>query len=210
MAESMQPTDRHPVRSATSPAWCSRADAASRMGGVDKGLQPLDGEPLALHALRRARAAMRRDADQRQSQPRDLRAARHAVRRKGDCRYACPTFPARLPGSRRRCTQRDTEFVLFAPCDAPFVDPHLAERLFARLERRTTPISRPARSSMPPANATLHPVFALLRTSLADDLDAFIWCRRTQGPRVVRAPQDGRSRPLPTSARFTMSTICSS
>lgn len=25
----------------------------SRMGGVDKGLQPLDLEPLALHALRR-------------------------------------------------------------------------------------------------------------------------------------------------------------
>ncbi len=28
----------------------------SRMGGVDKGLQPFRGEPLALHALRRLQA----------------------------------------------------------------------------------------------------------------------------------------------------------
>ncbi len=65
----------------------------SRMGGTDKGLQPLRGVPMAMHTLMRLDAADRRDADQRQSQPRRLRVVRGA----GGHRLPCLILRARWP-----------------------------------------------------------------------------------------------------------------
>ncbi len=44
----------------------------SRMGGVDKGLQPFKGQPLALHALQRLQPQVGERHAQRQPQLRHL------------------------------------------------------------------------------------------------------------------------------------------
>jgi molybdopterin-guanine dinucleotide biosynthesis protein A len=95
---------------------------------------------------------------------------------------AFPDFPGPLAGISAALHAAQTEFVLFVPCDAPFVDPHLAERLFEGLRAGQADIAVAAVVDGA-GERQVHPVFALLRASLVDDLDAFI----RAGERKVRA-----------------------
>lgn len=153
----------------------------SRMGGVDKGVQPLNGEPLALHVLRRLTpqaGAMLISANRsietyaRLGTPFQARVITDTF----------ADFPGPLAGIAAALHASPTRFVLTAPCDAPFVDTHLAERLAQAMSAEQADI---AFASVLDATGERrqHPVFALLRTSLADDLDAFI----RAGERKVRA-----------------------
>jgi molybdenum cofactor guanylyltransferase len=153
----------------------------SRMGGVDKGLQPLNLEPLALHALRRLTpqcGTMLISANRSL----EIYAQLGMPFRAKVIVDAFPDFPGPLAGISAALRAAHTEFVLFAPCDAPFIDPHLAERL---AEGSTTEHADIAIAAVTDTAGVrhLHPVFALLRASLADDLDAFI----RAGERKVRA-----------------------
>jgi molybdopterin-guanine dinucleotide biosynthesis protein A len=153
----------------------------SRMGGVDKGLQPLNLEPLALHALRRLSpqcGAMLISANRSL----EIYAQLGMPFRAKVVVDAFPDFPGPLAGMSAALHAAQTEFVLFAPCDAPFVDPHLADRLSEKLIADNADIAI-ATVTDSAGDRHLHPVFALLRTSLADDLDAFI----RAGERKVRA-----------------------
>jgi molybdenum cofactor guanylyltransferase len=153
----------------------------SRMGGVDKGVQPLNGEPLALHVLRRLTpqtGAMLISANRSieiYAQFGMPFQARVIIDTFAD-------FPGPLAGIAAALHAAHTRFVLTAPCDAPFVDTHLAERLSEALSAEQADI---AFASVQDAagERRQHPVFALLRTTLADDLDTFI----RAGERKVRA-----------------------
>jgi molybdenum cofactor guanylyltransferase len=153
----------------------------SRMGGVDKGVQPLNGEPLALHVLRRLTpqtGAMLISANRSIEIYAQLGMPFQA-------RVIIDTFadfPGPLAGISAALHAAHTRFVLTAPCDAPFVDTHLAERLAKALSAEEADI---AFASVQDAagERRQHPVFALLRASLADDLDTFI----RAGERKVRA-----------------------
>jgi molybdopterin-guanine dinucleotide biosynthesis protein A len=153
----------------------------SRMGGVDKGVQPLNGEPLALHVLRRLTpqtGAMLISANRSIEIYTQLGMPFQA-------RVIIDTFadfPGPLAGISAALHAAHTRFVLTAPCDAPFVDTHLAERLAKALSAEEADI---AFASVQDAagERRQHPVFALLRASLADDLDTFI----RAGERKVRA-----------------------
>jgi molybdopterin-guanine dinucleotide biosynthesis protein A len=152
----------------------------SRMGGIDKGMQPFDGAPLALHVLRRLApqaAAM-------------LISANRSIDE-----YAClgepfgakvvtdtlPDFPGPLAGIVAAMRAAPTDYVLTAPCDAPFLDENLAQTLADALIAHDADIA----TAVVEANGRrdLHPVFALLRASLADDLEASL----RAGERKVRA-----------------------
>lgn len=151
-----------------------------RMGGVDKGLQTLNGEPLALHVLRRLAP---------QVGPFVISANRHAER------YAelgatfnatviadtLPDFPGPLAGLLAAMRAARTEFVLSAPCDTPTLPADLAERLSTALDAQHASIAT-AITIDAHGNTSIHPVFALLRTSLADDLERFLGA----GERKVR------------------------
>jgi molybdopterin-guanine dinucleotide biosynthesis protein A len=153
----------------------------SRMGGVDKGLQPLNLEPLALHALRRLSpqcGAMLISANRSL----EIYAQLGMPFRAKVVVDAFPDFPGPLAGMSAALHAAQTPFVLFAPCDAPFIDPHLAERLSEKLIADNADISI-ATVTDSAGIRHLHPVFALLRTSLADDLDTFV----RAGERKVRA-----------------------
>ena len=153
----------------------------SRMGGVDKGVQPLNGEPLALHVLRRLTpqtGAMLISANRSIEIYTQLGMPFQA-------RVIIDTFadfPGPLAGISAALHAAHTRFVLTAPCDAPFVDTHLAERLAKALSAEEADI---AFASVQDAagERRQHPVFALLRAPLADDLDTFI----RAGERKVRA-----------------------
>ena len=153
----------------------------SRMGGIDKGLQPLDLEPLALHALRALKpqcGAMLISANRSL----EIYAQLGIPFQAKVIVDAFPDFPGPLAGISAALHAAQTEFVLFVPCDAPFVDPHLAERLFEGLRAGQADIAVAAVVDGA-GERQVHPVFALLRASLVDDLDAFI----RAGERKVRA-----------------------
>ncbi|MGA7782466.1 MAG: molybdenum cofactor guanylyltransferase MobA [Paraburkholderia sp.] len=152
-----------------------------RMGGVDKGLQLLHGEALASHVLKRLAP---------QTGPLLISANRHAEA------YAAlgapfsatvvadtlPGFPGPLAGLLAGLRAADTAFVLSAPCDSPGLPADLATRLAHALEAHGADIATVSTIDGL-GNSSIHPVFALLRTSLADDLSAFL----EAGERKVRA-----------------------
>ncbi len=153
----------------------------SRMGGLDKGLQPLHGEALAAHVLRRLAP---------QTGALLISANRHAER------YAAlgapwgatvvadtlPGFPGPLAGLLAGLRAARTPFVLSAPCDTPALPVDLAARLAAALDADQADIAT-VRTRDAHGTRSLHPVVALLATPLADDLSAFL----DAGERKVRA-----------------------
>jgi molybdopterin-guanine dinucleotide biosynthesis protein A len=153
----------------------------SRMGGVDKGVQPLNGEPLALHVLRRLTpqtGAMLISANRSIEIYTQIGTPFHA-------RVITDTFadfPGPLAGIAAALQAANTAFVLTAPCDAPFIDPHLAARFAEALSVTHADIAF-ASVQDGAGERRQHPVFALLRTALGADLDASI----RAGERKVRA-----------------------
>ncbi|AQH00315.1 molybdenum cofactor guanylyltransferase [Burkholderia sp. KK1] len=151
------------------------------MGGVDKGMQLLHGEPLALHVLRRVApqaAAVLISANRSLDDYARLGAA-FGARVIADTRA---DFPGPLAGIAAALHSATTEFLLIAPCDAPFVDEHLGAALMHALDAKRADIAYVATVDAS-GEVSAHPVFALLRTSLADDLDAWL----DAGERKVRA-----------------------
>ncbi|GKS85582.1 molybdenum cofactor guanylyltransferase MobA [Acidovorax sp. SUPP1855] len=159
----------------------------SRMGGQDKGLQPFQGVPLALHALQRL---------QSQVGPRLVSANRHLDR------YATfgvpvvtdaePGHAGPLAGFLAGLSRCETPWLLTVPCDTPLFPPDLARRLMAAAWAMDT-AGGPADLAIAaapqadgPATDALHPgapgpallrtqpVFCLLRASLRESLAQFM------------------------------------
>ncbi|WP_236572756.1 molybdenum cofactor guanylyltransferase MobA [Burkholderia sp. 8Y] len=151
------------------------------MGGVDKGMQPFLGEPLALHVLRRVapQASDMLISANRNVEAYARLAAPFGARVIAD---ALGDYPGPLAGIAAALRAAQTEFVLLAPCDAPFVDERLGALLGEALDAEHADIAYAA-TIEPAGERIAHPVFALLRTSLADDLDT----RLASGERKVRA-----------------------
>ena len=86
---------------------------------------------------------------------------------------AAGDFPGPLAGILAGLRAARTEFVLCAPCDSPNLPADLAVRLAAALDAQRADIAT-VTTADDRGRISTHPVFALLRTSLADDLDAFL------------------------------------
>jgi molybdopterin-guanine dinucleotide biosynthesis protein A len=153
----------------------------TRMGGLDKGLQPLRGEPLALHVARCLApqvGAMLISANRNLDAYASLGAAFQA----NIVSDASGDFPGPLAGILAGLRAARTPLVLAVPCDAPNLPSDLAECLGNALDAASADIATVITRDGT-GGTTLHPVFALLRTSLADDLSA----RLAAGERKVRA-----------------------
>ena len=140
----------------------------TRMGQVDKGLQPFRGKTMAAHVLERLGpqvASVAINANQNQ----DTYAA-----------LGVPVWPDDLAGfagplagmatGMRRC---QTEFLLTAPCDSPFLPPDLAERLLAALREQDADLAF-AMTQEPGQRAQPHPVFCLVKASLLPVLSDYL------------------------------------
>lgn len=169
----------------------------SRMGGVDKGLQPFAGQPLARHALARLRPQVGALA---------INANRHLdtyaawglpvwpdAQGSGDgdsADGATEPYAGPLAGFLAGLDHCATPWLLTVPCDSPFFPTNLAARLAAAAQRDDASIALAAGPGGEP-----QPVFCLLRASLRDDLAAYL----RQGGRKIRGWTD---RHRCTSARF--------
>jgi molybdopterin-guanine dinucleotide biosynthesis protein A len=133
------------------------------MGGVDKGLVPLKGRPMAEHVIERLRPQVGAVL---------INANRNLER------YAalgCPVVPDRaggflgpLAGMASGMATAGTPYVVTAPCDSPFIGADLVARLASALAREDADIA------VAHDGERTHPVFLLLRRDLLDDLDAFL------------------------------------
>jgi len=139
----------------------------TRMGHVDKGLQPFGGSTMAAHVL--ARLA-----------PQVATLAVNANRNLDTyAAFGVPVWPDDTPGfagplagleaGLRRCT---TPLLLTAPCDSPFLPADLAARLLEGLQRDDADLA----VAVTEENGLRqpHPVFCLVKTSLAPVLSGYL------------------------------------
>lgn len=156
---------------------------AERMGGRDKGLLPLAGEPLIAHGVRRLKpqvAELLISANRHQEMYR-----RFGCRVVGD--DANERFRGPLAGMLAALRVATTPWVLTAPCDSPLLPPDYAVRMLVALAGTR------AAAGVVDAEGGWQPVFALLSVDLRDDLAAWLaagesgvgcWLRRHRPVRV--------------------------
>ncbi|MBZ4193793.1 MAG: molybdenum cofactor guanylyltransferase [Candidatus Contendobacter sp.] len=156
---------------------------AERMGGQDKGLLPLAGEPLIAHSIRRLQPQV---AELLISANRNL-----AIYRTFGCRVISDgsetRFRGPLAGILAALSAAKTPYLLTAPCDSPWLPPDYAARMAAVLTREGALISVAVHEE------SWQPVFALLPITLRDDLTEWLatdqrgvgrWLQRFQPARV--------------------------
>jgi molybdopterin-guanine dinucleotide biosynthesis protein A len=148
----------------------------SRMGGVDKGLQPYLGMPLALHALLRL-------------SPQVGEVMINANRNLGAYESlgapvwpdVLPDYPGPLAGFLTGLERCATPYLATVPCDSPLFPEDLVARLAARLDADDAEIAIAA--TREGGELRLQPVFCLMRTTVLESLVRFT----TAGRRKIDA-----------------------
>jgi molybdenum cofactor guanylyltransferase len=139
----------------------------TRMGGIDKGLQPHLGIPLALQALERLRpqvAALMINANRNLT-------SYHAM--------GVPVwpdeiadYPGPLAGMLAGLAHCSTPYLVTVPCDTPNFPTDLVARLAAGLVMSHSDMA--VAHTREEGVLRAQPVFCLMKTSLRDGLSAFV------------------------------------
>ena len=133
----------------------------SRMGGVDKGLQLLNGRPLAAHVLERLQAQVSTVLINANRHREDYERLGCAVIADADQ----AAFAGPLAGLLAGLQHASTEWLLSVPCDSPGLPLDLAPRLAAGRADIAIPVT---------ADGRLQPVFCLLRRRLCVELGRYL------------------------------------
>ncbi len=148
---------------------------ATRMGGVDKGLQTFRGQPLAQHALARLQpqvGALMLNANRNLADYAALGAPYNApVWPDGLADYAGP-----LAGFLTGLAHCPTPWLLTVPCDTPLFRPDVAARLAAAAARDGSDIAiaaAPETDDQGHTRVRPQPVFSLIHVSLLASLQRF-------------------------------------
>jgi molybdopterin-guanine dinucleotide biosynthesis protein A len=139
----------------------------SRMGGVDKGLQPFRGAPMALHVMMRL-------------SPQVGEMMINANQNIGPYEsFGVPVWPDQLAdfagplaGLQTGLQHCETEYLVTAPCDSPFLPMDLVTRLGAALIVQDADLAVAVTGEG--AERQPQPVFCLLKTSLISHLSQFL------------------------------------
>ncbi len=140
----------------------------SRMGSVDKGLQPFNGLPMVVHVL--ARLAPQVDAVIINAN-RSVDEYAAIGDSQGGCRVipdAIDGFAGPLAGLQVGLLNATTPLVMTAPCDSPFLPLDLVARLFTALEKANADLA------VAKTFDQVHPVFCLVKRDLEPHLRAFL------------------------------------
>ncbi|MBC7513529.1 MAG: molybdenum cofactor guanylyltransferase MobA [Herminiimonas sp.] len=139
----------------------------TRMGSVDKGLQPFRGMPMALHVLHRLQPqvdAMLVNANQ------NLAAYES---------FGVPVWPdalsgfaGPLAGLQTGLMHCETPYLVTAPCDSPLLPADLVMRLAAGLHAAQADVALAVTGAG--AGLQPHPVFCLIKTSVLPSLSAYL------------------------------------
>jgi molybdopterin-guanine dinucleotide biosynthesis protein A len=138
---------------------------ASRMGGLDKGLQLLGGQPLVRHALERLEPQV---ASVMISANRNLEAyAELGVPVWPDTSSELRGALAGVEAGLRHCP---TDWLACVPCDSPYFPLDLVTRLAGALGEREVAVA----TTQEAGRSRREPVFCLVRCSLRADLSSFL------------------------------------
>ncbi len=138
-----------------------------RMGGLDKGLQRLRGEPLAAHVMRRLSpqvGTLLISANRHLDQYGQL-----------GCRVIpdqLSGFHGPLAGIHTGLQQCDTPWMLTAPCDSPFLPHELVQRLADAIVAKQADLAYVVTGSGDARRE--HPVFSLMRKEVRDSLARYL------------------------------------
>lgn len=140
----------------------------SRMGGVDKGLQNLDGMPMAMRAVLRLQAQV---GSVVVNANRNLSA--YEAMGVPVLPDVVPDYAGPLAGVLTGLEQCQTPWMVTVPCDTPAFPDDLVQRLGAAAVAEDAEIVMAA-TREPDGRLQKHPVFCLLRRDLVDSLIAFM------------------------------------
>jgi molybdopterin-guanine dinucleotide biosynthesis protein A len=138
----------------------------SRMGGVDKGLQPHAGMPLAQHALQRLAPQV---GPLLINANRNLNA--YAAMGAPVCADVPPDYAGPLAGFMAGLLNCETPYLVTVPCDSPLFPVDLVERLAQALIEADADIAMAA--TLEDGVPQVQPVFCLLKANLRSSLATF-------------------------------------
>jgi len=142
-----------------------------RMGGVDKGLQPLRGKPMVQHVLERLRPQVEEILINANQNLDEYRKLGHEVVPDDIAGFAGP-----LAGLHAGMKAAAHPLVATVPCDSPFLPDDLIARLKKNLGKNHLAVAKTGNQP--------HPVFALVkRHECMESLEAFL----AQGGRKIDA-----------------------
>lgn len=139
----------------------------SRMGSVDKGLQAFRGAPMALHVMMRLR-------------PQVGQLMINANQNLGPYEaFGVPVWPddmqgfaGPLAGLQAGLARCETEYMVSAPCDSPFLPHDLVQRLGEGLLQQDADLAVAVTGAGEKRQA--HPVFCLAKASLLPHLSDYL------------------------------------
>lgn len=135
----------------------------SRMGGVDKGLQPFRGKAMVEHVLERLSPQV--DEIVINANRNAQAYARFGHRVIAD---EIEGFAGPLAGFERGLAHATGELVVTVPCDSPFLPGDLVARLRESLQRED------AQVAVAKTGDQVHPVFCLMRRGVHESLRQFL------------------------------------
>ena len=158
----------------------------TRMGRVDKGLQPFRGSTLVAHVLARLAPQV---ASVAVNANRNLPQYQAVAGESPVLPDYIDGFAGPLAGLQIGLQFCPTELLLTAPCDSPFFPLDLAERLHAAMETEGADLAMAVTMERDPEQPDAapyrqpHPVFSLVKTSVLPQLDAYLetGARRMEG-----------------------------
>lgn len=134
-----------------------------RMGGIDKGLQELQGRTMVQWVLARLAPQVGTvliNANQNKARYAEFGCAVLSDR--------IPDFAGPLAGLHAALEQAATPLLVTVPCDSPFLPPDLVARLHAAL------VAENAELAVARTGDRVHRAFCLVRRELLPQLDAFL------------------------------------
>ncbi len=134
-----------------------------RMGGVDKGLQPLRGRPMVEWALERLAPQVGEILINANQNLEDYARFGHRVVPDEVGGFAGP-----LAGLHAGLKAASHPLAVTVPCDSPFLPTDLVARLRAALDKHGAQLAVAKTGDQP------HPVFSLVRRDVAAHLEAFL------------------------------------
>jgi molybdopterin-guanine dinucleotide biosynthesis protein A len=135
----------------------------SRMGGVDKGLQPFRGKPMAGHVVERLAPQVDELLINANRNPEAYAQFGHRV-----IADEIEGFAGPLAGFERGLAHASGDLVVTVPCDSPFLPADLVTRLAAALERAGADLA------VAKTGEQAHPVFSLMRRGVHESLRHFL------------------------------------
>ena len=139
----------------------------TRMGTVDKGLQPFHGAPMV-------RQVMQRLAPQVGTLIINANQNLEAYRAFGLPVWpdVMPDYAGPLAGLQAGLSHCDTDYLVSVPCDSPFLPQYLVTRLSAALEQAGADLALAV--TINNSKRQRHPVFSLMKSSLLPQLTTYL------------------------------------